>query len=79
MPTLLVVDDEPSIVYSFRRAFGEEAEVLTAPAVSQGLHLFRARRPDVVVLDLQLPDGSGLEAFEAIRADAPGLPEVADG
>jgi nitrogen regulation protein NR(I) len=77
MPTLLVVDDEPGVLYSFRRVFGEDGvEVLTAETVAEGVRKFRAHDPDVVVLDLQLPDGSGLEVFEAIRAEAPKRPVI---
>ncbi|WP_020469013.1 sigma-54-dependent transcriptional regulator [Zavarzinella formosa] len=72
MPTLLVVDDEPSVCYSFARVFGNEAtRVISAGTVAEGVRLFRAEKPEVVVLDLQLPDGNGLKAFEAIREISP--------
>lgn len=68
MPILLVVDDEESIRFAFRDVFEEDkVRVLTAEAATEGLHLFREHGPDVVVLDLQLPDGSGLEVFKEIR------------
>jgi two-component system nitrogen regulation response regulator GlnG len=77
MPTLLIVDDEPSVLYSFRRVFGEDGvDVLTADTVAEGVRQFRAHHPDVVVLDLQLPDGSGLEVFAEIRAATPKLPVI---
>ena len=38
MPTLLVVDDEPSILYFFRQAFAEpEVTLLTAPSAAEGV------------------------------------------
>jgi two-component system nitrogen regulation response regulator GlnG len=77
MPTLLVVDDEPSVLYSYQRIFGENGvRVVTADTVAEGLRQFRACQPDVAVLDLKLPDGSGLEIFAEIRAAAPKLPVV---
>jgi two-component system nitrogen regulation response regulator GlnG len=77
MPTLLVVDDEPHVCYSFARVFGDDTRrVVTAGSVAEGLRLFRAEKPEVVVLDLQLPDGTGLQAFEAIRAVSPKQPVV---
>jgi two-component system nitrogen regulation response regulator GlnG len=77
MPTLLVVDDEPSVLYSYQRVFGENGvRVVTAETVAEGLRQFHASHPDVVVLDLKLPDGSGLEVFEEVRAVAPKLPVV---
>jgi DNA-binding NtrC family response regulator len=77
MPTLLVVDDEPSVCYSISRLFGDETtRVLTAGTVAEGVSAFQAERPDVVVLDLMLPDGTGLQAFETIREISPKQPVV---
>jgi two-component system nitrogen regulation response regulator GlnG len=68
MPTLLVVDDEPGIVLAFRRAFAATAEVISTGGAEEGLRLAAARQPDVVVLDVQLPDGSGLDVLRGLRA-----------
>jgi two-component system nitrogen regulation response regulator GlnG len=69
MPTLLVIDDEESVRYSFRRVFeGEGVQVLTASTAAEGLAAIREHDPDVVVLDLQLPDRSGLELFKDVQA-----------
>jgi two-component system nitrogen regulation response regulator GlnG len=77
MPTLLVIDDEESVRYSFRRVFeGEGRQVLTARTAAEGLDQVRRRRPDVVVLDIQLPDRSGLEVFTEIRAFDPKRPVI---
>jgi two-component system nitrogen regulation response regulator GlnG len=77
MPTLLVIDDEESVRYSFRRAFeGERVQVVTAGTAAEGLDQVRTHAPDVVVLDLQLPDRSGLEVFRQIQADDPKRPVI---
>jgi two-component system nitrogen regulation response regulator GlnG len=77
MPTLLVIDDEASVRYSFRRVFeGDAVEVLTASTAAEGLAQVRERVPDVVVLDLQLPDRSGLDVFQDIQALDPKRPVV---
>ncbi len=77
MGKLLVVDDEPGVLYSFRRVFGsEEMEVSTASTVREGLQQFASLRPDVVVIDLQLPDGSGMDVFEEVHRAAPKLPVI---
>jgi two-component system nitrogen regulation response regulator GlnG len=77
MATLLVIDDEESVRYSFRRVFaGEAIEVITAGSASEGLTKVRERDPDVVVLDLQLPDRSGLEVFREIHAESPDRPVI---
>jgi len=68
MPRLLVIDDEPSILHAFRRAFSDpQLELLTAESAAAGERIVREDHPDVVVLDLNLPDRSGLELFELIR------------
>jgi two-component system nitrogen regulation response regulator GlnG len=77
MPTLLVVDDEQSVRYSFRRVFeGNGVVVLTAPTAAEGLQQVQEQSPDVVVLDLQLPDRSGLDLFRDIHALDPKRPVI---
>ncbi len=66
--TLLVVDDEPSILLAFRKAFRDPSvTVLTAETAAQGLDIARQERPDVIVLDVHLPDLSGLEMLRRLR------------
>ena len=72
MPTLLIIDDEPYILYAFTQNFREPAyTMLTASTAAEGMEKFTQIRPDVVLLDVHLPDASGLQTFEQIRqADA---------
>ena len=68
MPTLLVIDDEPSIQHAFRRAFrAPDITLLTASTAAEGLRHVAEFQPDVVVLDLNLPDLSGLEAYKQLH------------
>jgi two-component system nitrogen regulation response regulator GlnG len=77
MPSLLVVDDEPSILHFFRRAFpGPEVMLTTAPTAAEGVEAAARERPDVVVLDIHLPDQPGLEAFRAIHRIDPKIPVI---
>jgi two-component system nitrogen regulation response regulator GlnG len=77
MPKLLVVDDEPIILHSFRRAFATpEVEVVTAATVADGWAAVGRERPDVIVTDWQLPDGTGLDLFERVRAADPKRPVI---
>jgi two-component system nitrogen regulation response regulator GlnG len=77
MSKLLVIDDEESVRYSFRRVFESDGvEVLTARTGAEGLEQVRDQRPDAVVLDLQLPDKSGLEVFQDIRTLDPRRPVI---
>ena len=77
MAILLVIDDEESVRYSFRRVFGAEGiEVLTAATAAEGLAQVREHNPDVILLDLQLPDRPGLDVFRDIHARDPRRPVV---
>jgi DNA-binding response OmpR family regulator len=68
MPTILVVDDAPDI----RRLTSDYLahagfRVLTAGTVESALRLTRTERPDLLILDLGLPDGDGLDVARVIR------------
>jgi two-component system nitrogen regulation response regulator GlnG len=77
MPTLLLIDDDPSIPFAFQRAFREPAfTVLTAGSATEGLETLTRHRPDVVILDIYLGDATGLDTFHRIRRLDPDLPVI---
>ncbi len=58
-PLLLVVDDEPNIVYTIEETLGSsDLQVVSAASARDGIQLFKNRIPDVVLLDVRLPDMS---------------------
>ena len=71
MKTILVVDDESKIV-DLARDYLEHAgyTVLTAADGRAGLALARSRTPDLLVLDLGIPEPDGLDVIRAIRRDS---------
>jgi two-component system nitrogen regulation response regulator GlnG len=77
VPKLLVVDDEPSILHFFRRAFpGPDVTLLTASSAAEGLAAVGRDRPDVVVLDVNLGGESGLDTFRRIHAADQKIPVI---
>ena len=71
MKTILVVDDEPqiaAIVTDYLRRDG--FEVITAGDGVSAVDLARARRPDLVILDLGLPRRDGLEVARVLRRES---------
>ncbi|HZV07383.1 MAG TPA: sigma-54 dependent transcriptional regulator [Gemmataceae bacterium] len=77
MPRLLVIDDEPNVLYSLEKSLRSDAlEVLTASTAKEGIELAQRRRPDAVLLDVRLPDMSGLDAFDRLRQIDPRLPII---
>lgn len=71
MVRILVVDDDQKIV-RLVRSYLEQAgyQVLTAFDGETALHTLRREKPDLVVLDLMLPDRDGWDITRIIRADA---------
>ena len=67
---ILVVDDDKSIV-KVVRGYLEQAgyQVLTAADGETALHMLRRERPDLVILDLMLPDRNGWDVTRVVRAD----------
>ncbi len=77
MPLLLVIDDDRSVAHLVTRAVADiDVEVLTAANASTGLELVRERKPDVVLLDIGLPEVSGLELFQRIHDEDRRLPII---
>jgi len=73
---ILVIDDEPPIRKLLRMGLSTQGyEVLEAPNGKAGLELL-AQKPDLVILDLGLPDVDGLELLRTIRGRKEGVPIV---
>ena len=70
--TVLIVDDEASIRQSLTGALGDEGyRVKVASSGKEGLEILRADRPDVVMLDIWMPEMDGLETLKQIKAEWP--------
>jgi PAS domain S-box-containing protein len=73
-PVVLYVEDNPANV-SFMRdllASFDEVDLITAGSAEQGIDLAKARVPDAIIMDINLPGMSGLEALRVLRE----LPET---
>lgn len=73
MTKILVVEDEENIAEIVQRGLRQSGfEVDVANTGTQGLELAQKNAPDLVVLDLMLPDFDGIEVCRQIRADGDG-------
>jgi DNA-binding NarL/FixJ family response regulator len=69
---VLIVEDEPSASERIRRALGAEPRlelVGSASSLAEGRKLLFALAPDLLVTDLGLPDGSGVELIRAVASE----------
>jgi two-component system, OmpR family, alkaline phosphatase synthesis response regulator PhoP len=69
--TILSVDDEPDVTHLVRFHLAKSGyEVLTAASGREALEIIQARPPDLIVLDLMLPDIDGFGVCEILRRQA---------
>jgi DNA-binding NarL/FixJ family response regulator len=76
---VLIVEDHAALGEALLFAFGFEAGIEAigvAPTIAAALDQVTATRPDVVLMDVRLPDGSGLEAAARVNALRPGTAVV---
>ena len=70
-PRVLVADDEPAITALVAEMLGYAGfDVVRAQGGAEALVLARAERPDVVLLDVMMPDLDGRDACRALKMDA---------
>jgi two-component system, NtrC family, nitrogen regulation response regulator NtrX len=74
---ILIIDDDDAVrktTVSLLSARGQAT--VAASSVGEGLRLFAERRPAAVLLDLKLPDGTGIDVLREFQRQAPGTPVV---
>ncbi len=70
MSKILVIDDEHSILETLEMFFSEKGHnVFKADTGKKGFQLYRRYKPDVVILDIRLPDYNGLDLLKRIQAN----------
>jgi len=76
-PRVLVVDDEEAVRSSLRMIFEYEGyEVLLAANGPAGLKMAEQESPDLVILDIKMPQMDGLEVLKRLKAEEPSPPVV---
>jgi two-component system NarL family response regulator len=71
---VLVVDDHPMIRAGLTATIEPEADMTVVGSAStgrEGLELYRQHQPDVMLIDLKMPEMGGVEAIRTIRAEFP--------
>jgi DNA-binding response OmpR family regulator len=73
-PRVLIIDDDPDFVEATRIVLeSEDYEVLAAYDGKEGMEKVKEERPDLIILDIIMPEEDGFRVCEAIKAD----PELA--
>jgi two-component system nitrogen regulation response regulator GlnG len=77
MASVLVIDDDRAVLLLVKRAFKDaDLEVHTAHNAAEGMAALQEHRPDSLLLDIMLPETSGIELAKEIRAFDPRLPVI---
>jgi DNA-binding NtrC family response regulator len=77
MKTVLVVDDEKLVRWSIRQKLESAGyQVFEADTCSSALKLYQENLPDLVTLDVRLPDGSGLKLLLDMKKISPNIPMI---
>lgn len=77
MYKILIVDDESSVRYSFRKLLaGSRYSLSEAENFESGTRVFREVKPDLVIVDIEMPGKSGLELLQAFKELSPHTPVI---
>lgn len=72
MTRILIVEDNVDLLSVLKQLLSSDYEVLTATRGEDAIEIARAQRPDLVILDLQLPAMDGIETGRWIKRDLAG-------
>ena len=70
-PPILIVDDEPEILYSLRGLLRKEFDVHTATSAYEAIQLMRREPIHVVLTDQRMPQTTGVEFLKQVRGEHP--------
>ena len=76
MHTVLVVDDDQTARYGVKRALEDRYRVLEAGSAHAARQALAAERPDLVLLDIEMPEESGLDFLRALKAEKESPPVI---
>ncbi|HLW78191.1 MAG TPA: sigma-54 dependent transcriptional regulator, partial [Terriglobia bacterium] len=73
---VLIVDDDNTARYGVKRALDDRYRVLEAPSAAAARKSIAAERPDLVLLDIEMPGESGLDFLRALKSEAESPPVI---
>jgi DNA-binding response OmpR family regulator len=74
---ILVVDDEKNILKLYKAELEDEGyNVVTANSGKEALEVFRQENPDLVTLDIMMPDIDGIQVLRQLKQENPQIPVI---
>jgi DNA-binding NtrC family response regulator len=68
---VVVVEDDAALAESLAATLGDRHQVHVGGTAEEGIHLIEIHRPEVVILDLNLPDGDAFDVLDAVGRGSP--------
>lgn len=70
MPKILLVEDDPLVIRMYSSAFNfEKFDVISAANGVSGLEKVKKEKPDIVLMDVMMPEMNGMDVLEKIKSD----------
>ena len=77
MYTLLIVDDEQSVRYSFKKLFSTSLySIVEASNADEAIYSFKLHKPDLVILDIEMPGKDGIQVLKEFKEISPETPVI---
>lgn len=76
IPVVLVIDDEPIILETFKAIFNNHFRVLTALTGRQALEIINKTSIDLIFLDINIPDMNGIEILRGMKESNKNIPVI---
>lgn len=77
MKKILLVDDEANIRFIYSEELQDEGySVIAASNGEEGLRLFEDENPDLVILDIHMPDINGIDVLRRMKTQNPAIPVI---
>ena len=76
MKTVMIVDDDKSAqdkLHDMLAAYSDLQVILVAGTIEEAKHILSSESPDILFLDLELPDGNGMDLLDFVHEYHPGM------
>ena len=74
---ILVVDDEKNILKLYKAELEDEGyTIVTANSGKEAIELFKTEKPDLVTLDIMMPDMDGIQVLRQLKQEDPQIPVI---